>query len=110
MHHVALHTEMEWLVSYTLFHVSGNTTNMNSHLRTEHKNEMMPMNQSHSATGKSKEQPKVASYFTAAPAFSKDKQNQIDDVLMKLLVKKCLPLSLVDHELFRELLGLLEPR
>jgi hypothetical protein len=41
---------------------------------------------------------------------SSQKQQALDDALLKLLVGKVLPLSLVDHPLFREFVQQLNPQ
>ena len=91
-------------------YLAGNTTNMMFHLDHEHKeeksgSEVKPIK---AATS----QPKINTWCggaTPGRLTQKDK-DAIDDALMKLLVKKALPTSLVDNPFFRDFVALLEPR
>ena len=59
-------------------------------------------------------QPKINASFqvplSATKSLSSEKTSTLDDMLMKLIVGKALPLSLLDHDLFKTFIGQLEPR
>ena len=62
-----------------------------------------------SASGVKSVQPTITSRMMDSK-ISKARQAAIDDALLKLLVGKVLPLSLVDHPLFHRFLNLLDSR
>ena len=57
-------------------------------------------------------QPKLEFYTrkTQADKLTKKEKEKLDDTLMKMVVSKSLPLSIVDHVFFREFVALLDSR
>ncbi|WAR27086.1 ZBED1-like protein [Mya arenaria] len=82
----------------------GNTTNFQFHLQHDHP---------HDSTGEMKKatkQPVQAKLSFAPPRLNSDRQAILDDALLKLLVGKVLPLSLVENKHFKTFVDLLDNR
>ena len=98
--------------------LSGNTTNFQFHLDHDHALELGGKSTSTTESKPPKTQSKISHFATGASGssvgvvgrISAARQSQIDDALLQLLVGKVLPLSLVDHPLFRNFVNLLDPR
>lgn len=93
--------------------LSGNTTNLQFHLDHEHRDLKEATGASSTACGKQKaaHQLNIKEAFTKPnERMSANKQKEIDNALMTLMIKKVLPLSLVDHESFKTFVSLLDPR
>lgn len=107
----------------TIF-IVGNTTNLQWHIDHDHNAQSTPTQATLSTNPSTRVravsslssqcktlavQPKITSVMVDAK-ISISRQNNIDGALMKLLVGKVLPLSLVDNPLFKEFVNLLDPR
>ena len=85
---------------------------MQFHLDHDHKDLHKPEVIKAGKLSKGANQPSMTAFMTTAKEdrLSKKKVDDITEALLKLLVKKSLPFSLVDNEFFTDFVALLEPR
>lgn len=92
------------------FFFTGNTTNLQFHLDSQHKLKAPEEKSTQPKIDQFNKDAKESSERFVSPRLSKTKQDQIDDALLKLMIGKVLPFSLVENEKFKEFVRLLEPR
>lgn len=91
--------------------MTGNTTNLQQHLDKHHRSESTETtlkSAPRKVENKQYFQPKIDHPVTKP--ISHEKKKKLDDLTLKLMVGKVLPMSLVDNKHFKALLNELEPR
>ena len=100
---------MNSYISLNLF-IAGNTTNLQFHLDHEH-SDLSTKSSAEGSGSQKKIQLKLDQHKTfPVGRLSTKRQNDLTEALMKLVVSKVLPLSLVENKEFRTFVEMLEPR
>jgi hypothetical protein len=102
-------------MKYCIIFTTGNTTNLMAHLNQAHLEEMpgvVPKKKKTQCQTKLTQPTTSSQSFISASTctMNNDRRKTLNDALIKLLAGKILPLSLVDNELFKNFIKLLDPR
>jgi hypothetical protein len=91
-----------------MFSISGNTTNLVFHIKHEHK-ELIPQADEPVRDKHNMLQPKIQIAVTRQ-YLPHERQSCLNDLLLKLIVIKSMPLSLISNDAFKKFVSVLEPR
>lgn len=99
------------LISLVLFYL-GNTTNLQYHLEKHHRHETDAPTSSIKNPVKKMFQPKVntVTQSNCKGKLSSEKNKKLNDLTLKFIVGKALPISTTDNEHFKALVKELDPR
>lgn len=91
-----------------MFSILGNTTNLIFHIKHDHK-QLVPGPDEPVRDKQNMVQPKI-DLAVSRQHIPKERQAKLDDIVLKLVISKSLPLSLISNEIFKEFVSELDPR
>jgi len=90
--------------------LSGNTTNLVFHITHQHKDLLDKEDKPLPVPDKQNKVQRKLTSFGPIKHLSRERADKVDDLLLKMIVGKSLPVSLVSSEQFKNFIEELEPR